>query len=94
MQQLCYGSSGGEDVTALKEEIKERDELIAELSGDVTALRAEMEALEKKFSEKKEHYKKEVVVVTQKLSQLKQKTIAQQIVITSTQRVCIIIVYM
>ncbi len=63
MQQLCYGSSGGDDVTALKEEIKERDELVAELSGDVTVLRAEMEALEKEFAEcskEKEHSKKEM----------------------------------
>ena len=93
MQQLCYGSSGGggDNVTALKEEIKERDELVAELSGDVTALRAKMEALEKFFaecSEEKEHSKKEVVVLTYLMTQLEQKTVAQQAVIANTEQVC------
>ena len=36
MRELCYG----DDVTALKENIKEWDGQVDELSGDVTALRA------------------------------------------------------
>ncbi len=36
MRELCYG----DDVTALKENIKEWDGQVDELSGDLTALRA------------------------------------------------------
>ena len=88
MQQLCYGSSGGDDVTALKEEIKKRDDLVAELSGDVTVLKANTEALERKFAEcskEKEHYQNEVVMITQKLS-LKDKGFLREGLLTEDER--------